>query len=313
MAEIYGPFDSGPGATFGEDGWNKLMRACAGDGIIFQYATEITTPYVGPEENALRVTAAGGLDYAVNVGLCNNHGHLYENTTSLTRTVSTPGVTAGQSRNDIVVVRMDKTANTMTVTTITGTNAVTPTDPAIQRTPTLWDVPLARINVPANAVNIGTITDLRAFAYIPPELMPPAPKKSGTSTGNIVGTEVKDATIGDYQFRAFPGRQYRICANIRIQADAVPTAVDVRIRDSGSASSPSTGSTLLVAISDSVGVVGGSGASSRLIQKPITGLTASIHTIALFAVRTAGSGNVILGSPAGETKDLWVEDITKSG
>lgn len=310
MAEIYGPFDSGPGATFGEDGWNKLMRTIAGDGIIFQYATEITTPYVGPEENALKVTAAGGLDYAVGVGLCNNHGHLYENTTSLTRTVVTPGTTAGQSRNDIVVVRMDKTANIMTVVTIQGTNAVTPVDPAIQRTPTVWDVKLARINVPANAVNIGTITDLRAFAYIPPELMPPTPVRTGTDKAGI-GAEARDDTLGNYSWRVFPGRDYRVCVITRVQVSIATTTVDVRVRDSGSAATPTTASTLRLAHSMQVASAGGAGATSVELFKPLSGLVAGTHTLSLFAERMAGSGLITLGNPGGDTKDLWVEDITK--
>lgn len=309
MAEVYGPFDAGIGATFGEDGWAKLMRTIAGDGIIYQYATEITSPYVGPAENALKVTASGGLDYAVGVGIANIHGHLYENTTSLTRTVGTPGTTAGQSRNDIVVIRKDSTLNTITVVTIQGTNAVSPVDPAILRNPTQWDIPLARINVPANAVNLGTITDLRQFAYIPPELMPPVPKKSSTATSAFT-TETKDTQVGDYQFQAFGGRRYRVCANVRVQVSVAATVVDVRVRDSGSASSPTISSTLLVATSGDISQAGGPGATTRHMQKPLENLTPGLHTVAIFGARTAGTGTVTLDTSAGDTRDLWVEDIT---
>lgn len=309
MAEIYGPFDSGPGATFGEDGWTKLMRTIAGDGIIFQLATEIATPYVGPEENALKVAAAGGLDISLTVGLCNVHGHLYENTSSLTRTHAAPGTTAGQSRNDIVVVRMNKTLNTITCAIVQGTNAVTPVDPALTRSDTIWEVPLARVNIPANAVNVGTITDLRFFAYIPPELMPPKPASTGTDKTGITA-ETRDDFLGNYQFRAFPGRRYRINVITRVQVTVGGTTVDLRVRDSNSASTPTTSSTLRFAHSLYLAQAAGAGAWSIQAGKPIEGLAAGTHTISLFAARTAGAGLVALDNPGGDTKDLWVEDIT---
>lgn len=309
MAENYGPFDAGIGATFGEDSWGKLMRTIAGDGIIFQLATEITTPYVGPEENALKVTAGGGLDIAVGVGIANVHGYFYENTASLTRTHATPGTTAGQSRNDIVILRMNKTLNTITVAIITGTNAASPVDPTLTRSDTIWEVPLARVNIPASAVNVGAITDLRFFAYIPTELMPPAPVRTGVDTTGI-STEARDTNLGNYSWRVFPGRRYRLNLITRVQFSTASNTCDLRVRDSGSAATPTVTSTLRFAHSHYSAIAGGAGAESINTSKPIDGLAAGVHTISLFAARTTGAGLITLDNPGGDTKDLWVEDIT---
>jgi len=170
MAEIYGPFDSGPGATFIEDDWSKLMRAAAMDGVIYQYSTEITSPYVGPGYNGLKVTAVSGMDVSVGVGLCNIHGFKFENTAAKTLTATaSPG--GGQSRHDIVVVRLDRTANTITTAILAGTAAATGSqvDPALTRGPSTWEIPLARLLITGGSGTIGTITDYRRFAYIPAE------------------------------------------------------------------------------------------------------------------------------------------------
>lgn len=187
MAENYGPFDAGPGASFTEDGWGKLMRSMAKDGVIYQLATEITSPYTGPGDNGLRVTLAGGLDYSIGVGAACVHGFLYENTATITRTVSTPPTTAGQSRKDLVILRLDRTANTVTSAILTGTAAVSPVDPTLTKSPTTWEIALARIIVPANAVNLTQVDDIRRAAYdIPGQYSTPlAWAENGSGTGSI--------------------------------------------------------------------------------------------------------------------------------
>lgn len=165
MAELYGPFDAGPGASFIEDDWYKLVRGMGEDGGIFQYATEITSPYVGPQFNAFNVTAAGGLDVSLGVGVMNVHGHKYENTTG--KIITLEAAHATLARNDIIVARLDRTANTITGTYVKGTASASPVDPAMTRSPTIWEVPIARVLIPAASAVVGAITKIMPWAYEP--------------------------------------------------------------------------------------------------------------------------------------------------
>ena len=172
MGELYGPFEAGAGASFGEDGWQRVARLWAPSGVEFGV------------DDGLLVSANGGMNSAIRYGNAFVDGFHYRNEVAwkgFTHASSTG--TAGQSRNDLVILRLDRTANTVTAMVLTGTFAVTPVDPAITTTDTVWDLPMARVNVVANAAAIGTITDLRKFIY-PPKVMAYASNK-GTATTSL--------------------------------------------------------------------------------------------------------------------------------
>jgi hypothetical protein len=168
MAERYFPFDAGAGAIVVEDDWYKMARGYMLDGIIYQLATEITSPYVGPGTSGLRVTAVTLMDVSVNVGLASVRGGCYENTAAKTLTATTAPA-GGNSRHDIVVLRLDRSANTITALIQAGTPAATGSqvDPTLNKGPVTWDVPLARLLITGGSGTVGTITDLRTWAYLP--------------------------------------------------------------------------------------------------------------------------------------------------
>jgi hypothetical protein len=216
MAEVYGPFDAGSGSSFSEDGWFKLMKALgAGDGVIYQFATEITSPYTGQAFNGLKVSAAGGLDLSIAVGTANIHGGLYENTSTATKTLAAAPVTAGQTRHDIVVIRLDRTGNTALLAVVQGTAAATGSqvDPTLAKSPTTWEIPLARVAVATGTINIsaGNILDARHFALVPQDIRYCRVVKSGA-------TQAANGTAPTWTFASgnsalFSGNQFVIPCN----------------------------------------------------------------------------------------------------
>jgi len=77
------------------------------------------------------------------------YGTWYENDSALTKTVSTPSST----RNDVVVLRKDWTAQTVRVVVKEGTTSLTQTEG------TVWEIPLAYLQVTPSGVI--TVTDAR--------------------------------------------------------------------------------------------------------------------------------------------------------
>lgn len=78
----------------------------------------------------------------------------------------TPAAGGSQPRIDRIVLRVDPTANLPEIAVKAGTPAVTPSVPALtQSLGGVWEIPLARIAVGTNAVNVvaGNITDERKF------------------------------------------------------------------------------------------------------------------------------------------------------
>jgi hypothetical protein len=216
MAERSGPFDTGAGSTFQEDDWGKLLRGNAlGDGVIYQQATEITSPYTGPAFNGLKVAAAGGLDVTIGVGLANVHGFMYENTSTLTKTHATAPVTAGQTRHDIIVVRLDRTGNTAVVAIVQGTAAATGSqvDPTLAKSAATWEIPLARVSIATGVINItaGMITDARHFAFIPQDIRYCRVVKSGTT--QAAGGSAPTWTFTAGNSGLFTGNQFVIPCN----------------------------------------------------------------------------------------------------
>lgn len=67
------------------------------------------------------------------------------------------------NRYDAVVLRLDYSARTITLQVITGTNATTPTKPAIKRNENTYDICIAYIYVPAGATSVAAnnIEDVR--------------------------------------------------------------------------------------------------------------------------------------------------------
>jgi len=127
----------------------SIMAACSGhQGVAYNYL------------NSLEVTANGANTVAVNTGAAVVDGKPYKNDASLN--VNIPS-TASQLRIDRIVLRCNWSAYTVTVTRIQGTEASSPSPPAITETSgTTYDVKLARVQV--NSSGAVTVTDERDWA-----------------------------------------------------------------------------------------------------------------------------------------------------
>lgn len=149
MAQSYWPF-SGVDAT--ETQWSQLFRRLQSTGV-----------WGDPGDTQCQVAAATGLNLTVKAGYALVRGHMYYNSSDLTVTL-----VAGeaQARIDIIVLRLDPTANTITAAIVKGTASASPVAPALSQTDAdVYELELARIAVAASASSIvsGNITDTRQF------------------------------------------------------------------------------------------------------------------------------------------------------
>jgi hypothetical protein len=129
------------------------------------------------------------------------------------------------------------------------------------------------------------------------------PKETSTAS-TAAAVETKDTNLGDYQFVAISQHRYRIMCHGRLQLSIAGQA-DLIVRDGGAAS-PTTASTQVAAASEQIPNT--TGGQHVYIGKEKS-FTAGTHTVAAFYKQTAGGGNCSFGQAAGETRQLWVEDM----
>ena len=112
--------------------------------------------------NNLAVTGAAS-PVAVNTGSALVYGIWYENDASANVTIPTP---ASNPRIDRVVLRASWSAQTVRITRIAGTEAASPTAPALTQTAnTTWDIPLYQVRITTGGAI--TLTDERAYVKHP--------------------------------------------------------------------------------------------------------------------------------------------------
>ncbi len=112
--------------------------------------------------NNLAVTGAAS-PVAVNTGSALVYGIWYENDASANVTIPTP---ASNPRIDRVVLRASWAAQTVRITRIAGTEAASPTAPALtQVANTTWDIPLYQVRITTGGVI--TLTDERTYIKHP--------------------------------------------------------------------------------------------------------------------------------------------------
>lgn len=157
MAE-FGPYAGDPGtdpsATLGEDFYMDVL------------APEFADPGVvgTPSTTDLRVTAnSSGMQVTMAVGQAVARGVGYRTTSTINISIA---ASTSQPRIDRVVMRFNRSNNTVAPFVIQGTPASSPNPPALVRSSgSTWDVPLAQVRVEANAVTIAAdkVTDDREF------------------------------------------------------------------------------------------------------------------------------------------------------
>ncbi|MFD8072148.1 hypothetical protein ACFV3E_05795 [Streptomyces sp. NPDC059718] len=149
MAESSFPF--GSSSVPNEDAWSSYFRMAQVDGV---FATSET----GTE---LKVTASNASTVAVAAGEAWIQGTYYANSASLNVNVPTNSG-GGSARNDLIVLRRDPSADSITVKYKTGGTSFPTLTQTLNGT---WEVPLARVTVAAGAsvVPPSGVADVRWF------------------------------------------------------------------------------------------------------------------------------------------------------
>ena len=147
MAEKYGFFNSVNG--------DRIYDAADVANYISRYFTN------GIFNNSMQVTANDNMTVTVATGSANINGYAYDLQDALTLDIGDPDQTL--SRIDSVVLRLDLTNRQISTQIIEGTYATTPSQPAITRSNTIYDLRLANISVPVGATRITAdmISDTR--------------------------------------------------------------------------------------------------------------------------------------------------------
>jgi hypothetical protein len=153
MAEIYGPFDTGTGANFREAEWSKMGKTWRTNG-----------PLDGFENELLVYGDNTGMQVKVPTGRAWVEGFFYQN--DAIKTVAVPAADATNPRKDVIVLRLDTSADTITAVLKQGVAAGSPTRPALTQAGAVWEEYLAEISVPAGdgSIEAGQVTDIRTFS-----------------------------------------------------------------------------------------------------------------------------------------------------
>ncbi|MFJ6729362.1 hypothetical protein ACIQPQ_31120 [Streptomyces sp. NPDC091281] len=148
MAEFSAPFDGSPIATQAQ--WSRMARRWGIDGVHAEDATQ----------NGLRVTASGISTVTVAAGEAFVNGFYYSN--DAPRTVNVTPNAGGAARTDMVILRCDMTAKTVTAQYKTG-GTLPPTLAADESG--IYEIPLAQCTVAAGSsvVAATAVSDRRWF------------------------------------------------------------------------------------------------------------------------------------------------------
>ncbi|MGW2724794.1 hypothetical protein [Streptomyces sp. NPDC001492] len=148
MAEFSAPFDGSSIAT--ELQWSRMARRWGLDGVHTE----------DPSTTALKVTASGTTTVAVAPGMAFVNGFFYHLDAAKNLTVTANAT--GAARVDLVVLRADQAANSVTAVYKTGGT----TAPTLTQDETgVWEIPLAQCTVAAGAsvVTAANVIDKRYF------------------------------------------------------------------------------------------------------------------------------------------------------
>lgn len=148
---------------------------------------------------------------------------------------------------------------------------------------------------------------LAATAQLAPPVnaTPQSTTTNGTPTSG--GTETLDAVLGTYQCTLIAGRRYLAVMNGLVSNGTVVNDVfAVNIRNSGSASTPTSASTLVAQQEWVPQAVGSLGRAPVPLAGSFIAPATGTNTFAFFAQRTAGTGVFTPLSPNVGVRELYV-------
>lgn len=115
-----------------------------------------------PTDTALQVTAPGGtMTVTTAAGFAIVRGFMYSSDAVVTNTIS---ASSSNPRIDLIILRLDPSANSIVQAVLTGTPAASPSAPALTQTTTgIYEIEIGRVTVPALATSIasGNVKDTR--------------------------------------------------------------------------------------------------------------------------------------------------------
>jgi len=152
MTKTYFPFDAGLGANVIEAQWAKMARLFCPTGVVKNQLNQLET-----------FADNTGMTVKVKSGQAFVEGFFFESDAQESLTISAAHATL--PRIDRVVVRLDRTANTIDLAVLAGTPNASPAIPALTQNSTTWEIALARVAVAAADTSIaaGDVTDEREF------------------------------------------------------------------------------------------------------------------------------------------------------
>lgn len=159
MTIVYYPFDAGAGANVTEAQWMKMMRGLTATGVFRTGRAQI-------DLNLFEVYGdSSGMQVKVKSGSAFIEGFFVESSAEEIVTIATAD--PSNARKDLVILKLDRSANTITLTKLTGTPAASPAVPTPTQNDTTWELPLAVVTVDALASTIaaGKVADGREFTW----------------------------------------------------------------------------------------------------------------------------------------------------
>lgn len=274
MTQTYWPFDTGAGTQITEARWDAMFTALLTDGPINDVMNELEV-----------FADSSGMQVKIRSGRAHIQGKWLNSDAEESLAIAANG--SGNPRIDRVVLRLDRTADTLILAVLQGTPAGSPSAPALtQTTSGIYEVSLAQVAVAdgASTIAAGNVTDERTFA------------SAQISPGGVTVLASDDLTGADFTVAsgAFAdvtglavtvdvpaGATVAVRAYVCVRNDTTPTTsgrVDVALRvDSGS----------------SVAAVFGDGTTQVMATEALfAGLSAGSHTFKVQIADLASAGTV---------------------
>ncbi len=148
------PYDTGAGTQITETRWDAMLSALLSDG-----------PIQGVNNGLQAYGDSSGMQVKVKSGRAHVQGKWLDSDADVALAIAANG--SGNPRIDRVVLRLDRTGDTMGLAVVTGTPAGSPSAPALtQTTNGIYEVGLATVAVASGASTItaGNVTDGRTYA-----------------------------------------------------------------------------------------------------------------------------------------------------
>ena len=157
MTLTYFPFDSGAGANVIEAQWGEMARLWLNTGVcrFNRSAIDLNLFEVYGDNSGLQVKVKSGTAWI--------EGYYVSSSAEEIVTLATADAT--NPRIDRIILRLDRNANTISLTKLTGTPAASPSAPALTQNTLLWEISLAQVVVAATDTLIaaGDVTDERTY------------------------------------------------------------------------------------------------------------------------------------------------------